>query len=231
MNPQQFFHGSRHADLQPGDFIEPGAKVGKRNYDYDNLPLPTGQDNLHYLGGHARNHLVYMAPSERGAWRWGSAGDFNDRTHSNGVIKRVTVYKVEPQSRPEEGEFDEFTTNRAKVLQRIDIPPPNSYTAERLPGTSDGGVQGELAGQDFGKYQDKPRTPSGYDGWRDQLNLDPKYGKKENPNQQQFSGMGNIALDRLSPETEQMRRNRQENEFYDSYLGNVGGRLRNGKAN
>lgn len=126
VSSQQFFHGTRH-DIEHE--VLPGAVVGKENFDYTEL-------------GRDRHNWAFVADDEATAWEWATAGG----RAGAGQRRRERVYRVAPEDpRPpkERGAHffempHEFTTPRAKVLDRIDIPPPSTW------GGSKQAVQGTL---------------------------------------------------------------------------------------
>ncbi len=117
LQPQQFFHGSS-ADLNEGDVVRPASEVGRKNYP--------GLQSW-------RHKEVWATNSEADAWDWGHMGGRHQEV-------RPTVYQVEPIDPPTKRRHlgggptrgAEFTMGAARVIGRIDIPPPDDSLDDPL---------------------------------------------------------------------------------------------------
>ena len=159
LNSRQF-HGSRFAFLEPGDYIEPASSAGRQQFGYARFPEVEGESGNVYN----REDRVFTTGDERRAW------DFSEMTlMKSGPFGRVEtetagrpyVYEVELEGgervAPKRGADDEATQRgehapgehisaRAKVIQRVDIPPPDVWT------------------ETFDEFELSPKNPTGVVG-------------------------------------------------------------------
>lgn len=120
----RYFHGSPHADLQPGDEVLPARKAGVENWTdyYDASGDDWRRDSVFMVGPYGDEAPVEPKDdpdtAERAAWGWAQG----DRPLPG---KRATVYEVEPVGDPVlmDPDFNEWTADSARVVRRIDIPP------------------------------------------------------------------------------------------------------------
>lgn len=142
--PGPFFHGSIHADLQPGDRILPASQAGVENWTsyYDTGGGDWRRDSVFMVGpygkaGQEAGGTDDPARMEQSAWEWAEMG-VGEHSREQTTAKRATVYEVEPDEdagQPDDA-FNEWTASGATVKRRIDIP-------QRL--TTPGGYGSQLA--------------------------------------------------------------------------------------
>lgn len=215
------FHGSRFAFLEPGDFIEPGSAHGIQQFNYGTFKDVETASGASF----PRGERVYSTDSEEAAWNFAEmttmrAGPVGRVLESRDTGGRPYVYEVEPIA----GEFTkdphapgEMASARARVVNRIDIPPPEIHTdtfdefefSENNPTGTAGTTneertarQGQLAGQgiNWPNYD-----VAAWYGFGEEGDEDPEVNELA----REFTGMGPSELDAQADEQWHSRREEQ----------------------